>query len=93
MPYIIMPYLDNIRVKDLKMRYNSEGVSRLLGVYRFILEHIQNLDKVLTDFKRTSVIIVATKMKLYIARMKMVSFVYNVSSQHLESEKVIKIIL
>jgi hypothetical protein len=80
MPYIIMPYLDNIRVKGPKIRYNNKEVSRLLGVRRFILEHIQNLDKVLADFKRASTIIAITKMKLYIVGIKMIDFVYNINS-------------
>jgi hypothetical protein len=80
MPYIIMLYLDDIRVKGLKMRYNNKGVSRLLGVYRFILEHIQNLDKVLVDFKYIDIIVVVIKMKLYIIGIKMIDFVYNISS-------------
>jgi hypothetical protein len=88
-----MPYLNDIRVKGLKMRYNNKGVSRLLEVYRFILKYIQNLDKVLTDFKCANIIVVIIKMKLYIVGIKIVRFIYNISSQHLESEKVIKIVL
>jgi DNA-dependent RNA polymerase auxiliary subunit epsilon len=88
-----MPYLNNIRVKGPKTRYNNKEVSRLLGVYRFILEYIQNLDKVLADFERANTIVATTKIKLYIIGIKIVEFICNISERHLESEKVIKIIL
>ncbi len=43
-------FLDDLRVKGPKTKYNSEEVT--LGIWCYILlEHIQNLDEVLADFE------------------------------------------
>ena len=45
-----MPFLNNIRVKGLYTNYNKEEA--LSSIQRYILEHIQNLDKTLEQIKR-----------------------------------------
>ena len=47
---IVMPFLNNIRVKGLYTNYNREEA--LPSIQRYILEHIQNLDKTLEQIKR-----------------------------------------
>ena len=45
-----MPFLNNINIKGLYINYNSKKV--LLGIRRYILEYIQNLNKILEQIKR-----------------------------------------
>ena len=42
-------FLDDLGIKKPKTEYNSEEVA--LGIWRYILEHIQNLDEILADFE------------------------------------------
>jgi hypothetical protein len=44
-PDICRPFLDNIRVKGPRTRYNNTKTAP--GIRRFVLKYIQNLDKVL----------------------------------------------
>ena len=46
-------------VKGPKTKYNNEEVA--LGIRRYILEHIQNLDKVLADLEKAEVTIAEAK--------------------------------
>ena len=57
----VKPYMDDISVKGPRSRYNDEMVKGLLGVRRFILEHIQNLNRVLADLERASLTISVEK--------------------------------
>jgi hypothetical protein len=45
-----MLFIDNISVKGLYTNYNKE--LKLFGVYRFIFEYLQNLDRALEQIKR-----------------------------------------
>ena len=45
-----MPFINNITVKGLYTDY--KGDKALLGIQRYILEYIQNLDKTLKQIKR-----------------------------------------
>ncbi len=47
---IVIPFLDNVRVKGLYTNYDGEEA--LPSIRRYILEHIQNLDKTLEQIKR-----------------------------------------
>ncbi len=49
-PVVAMLFLDNVRVKGPYTDYDREEV--LPGIQRYILEHIQNLDKTLERIKR-----------------------------------------
>jgi hypothetical protein len=60
------PYMDDIGVKGPRSRYNDEMVEGLPGVRRFILEHIQNLDKVLADLERAGLTISVEKSQFCI---------------------------
>ena len=83
------PYLDDVRVKGLQTYYNyEEAVPR---IWRFMLEHIQNLDKVLERIKRASATIRA-KSKFCMPVLRIVGFVTNANRRHLDTAKIIKII-
>jgi len=46
---IAMPFINDIRVKGLYINYSGE--LKLLGIRRFVFEHLQNLDKALDRIK------------------------------------------
>ena len=41
-PKIVVPFMDDIRIKGSLSTYNEEEV--LPGIYRFVIEHVQGLD-------------------------------------------------
>ena len=83
------PYLDDVRVKGLRTYYNyKEAIPR---IWRFMLEHIQNLDKVLERIKRASATIRA-KSKFCIPVLQIVGFITNANRRYLDTAKIIKII-
>ena len=85
-----MPFIDNIGVKGL---YNDYGSKKsLLRIRRFILEYIQNLNKILKRIKRVGASINRLKSQFYIDRINVVGFVYNIEERSLASLKVIKIL-
>ena len=47
-----MPFIDNITSSGPKTDYNREELIK--GVWRYVLEHIVQLDKVLVDIERAS---------------------------------------
>ena len=48
-PDIAIPFLDDIGVKGPRSRYNDAEAPELPGIRKFVLEHIQNLDRTLAD--------------------------------------------
>lgn len=56
-----MLFLDNMRVKKPKTNYNNKKVAS--EIKRFILKHIQILNKVFADLKKVGIIIVRKKSK------------------------------
>ena len=61
-------------------------------VRRFILEHFQNIDCVLTNLECASATISSKKSKFYITSIKIVGFIYNANSRHLSTFKIATII-
>ena len=49
-PYVCRPFVDNIGVKDPKTDYSGEEAA--LGIRRFVLEHIINLNRMPASLKR-----------------------------------------
>ena len=88
--YHALLFLDNIIVKGLQIVYNRE--ESLLGVYRYILEYIIQLDGVLIDLERARYIILGAKSYFYKDKIIVVSYRYNRKGQYLEELKVAKII-
>ena len=64
----------------------------LLGVYRYILEHIMWLDGVLIDLEWARYIILGIKSYFCKDKLIVVSYYYNSRGQYPEELKVIKII-
>ena len=88
--YHALPFLDDITVKGPQIVYNRE--ESLLGVYRYILEYIIWLDKVLTDLEQARYIILGAKSHFYKNKIIVVSYRCNRKGQYLEELKVAKII-
>ncbi len=82
-------FLDNIRVKELTTTYNNTKV--LLGVWQFVLEHIQVLDRTLERIERARCTI-RPKSQFCISGIVIVRFVCRAEGQSPEIVKVIKIL-
>jgi hypothetical protein len=85
-----MPFIDDIGIKGPYNDYG--GKESLLRIRQFILEHIQNLNKVLEWIKRVGASISGLKSQFYIDRINVVGFIYGVKGRSLISLKVIKIL-
>ena len=83
-------FLDDLEVKKPNTTYNNEEVG--LGIWRYILEYIQNLDAVLTVFERDEVTISDAKSQFCRAGIKIVGFIYDANRRHTDTAKVLKII-
>jgi len=69
-----MLFIDDIRVKGLYINYNKE--LKLLRIYQFVFEHLQNLDKALKQIKRAKAFI-KPKLQFYYNNISIISFVYS----------------
>jgi hypothetical protein len=85
-----MPFVDDVGVKGPYNDYNGE--ESLPGIRWFMLEYIQNLDKVLERIKRAGASISGLKSQFYIDGMNVVGFVYGAEGRSPASLKVIKIL-
>jgi len=73
--YYSLPFLDDITVKGLWIIYNRE--ESLLGVYRYILEYIVWLNRVLIDLEWARCIISGVKSYFYKDEIIVVGYCYN----------------
>ncbi len=83
-------FLDDIGVKRRKSKYNNEEVAP--GIIRYVLEQIQNLDKVLADLERAGVTIAGAKSLFCRAGLKIVGYICDADGRHLDTSKVLKIL-
>ena len=88
-PDICRLFLDDIGVKGSRMRYDDKEVAP--GVRQFVLEYIQNLDKVLVAVELAGGII-GPKSQWCIDGVVVVGFVCGSVGRSPESSKVIKIL-
>jgi protein involved in polysaccharide export with SLBB domain len=58
--YVAIPFLDDIRVKGPKTDYNNEEIRPRLR--RFVVKHIVDLNKVLSDVKRAGITVAIKKL-------------------------------
>jgi hypothetical protein len=65
-------FIDDIKVKGLYTDYSKE--LKLLGVCRFIFEHLQNLNRALNRIKRARAFI-GLKSQFYYNSISIISFV------------------
>ena len=88
-PHDCMPFLDDVGVKGPTTTYNNTEV--LPGVRRFVMEHIQVLDRILEYIERARCTI-RPKSQFCISGIVIVRFVYRAEGRSPKTAKVIKIL-
>ncbi len=83
-------FLDDVGVKRPKTTYNNKELAP--GMRRYVVEHIQNLDKVLADLQRAGVTIAGAKSQFCLAGIKIVGYICHAKGRHLDTSKVLKIL-
>jgi hypothetical protein len=86
---IAILFIDNIRVKGLYTNYSKE--LKLLKVYRFVFEHLQNLNKALNRIKQVKAFI-RLKLQFCYNSISIISFIYSFRGRSLIITKVSKIL-
>jgi hypothetical protein len=87
-PEVAMPFLDDVGVKGPYTNYDDNEA--LPGIRRYVLEHIQNLDKTLERIERAGASIGA-KSQFCKDGLNVVGFVCNSKGREPSADKVIKI--
>ena len=82
-------FLDDVGVDGPCTKYNVELAA--LGIRRFVLEHIKNLDRVLCDVERAGATISRFKSEFCKDQLKVVGFLCDDKGQHPALAKIIKI--
>ena len=89
-PNMTRVFVDDIGVKGPRSDYNGEEA--LPGVRRYILEAIQNLDRVLTNIECAGGCISGEKSQFIIKQLKIVGFICGPDGRMPEATKVLKIV-
>ncbi len=79
-----------MRVKGPKTKYNNEELAP--RIRRYILEHIQNLNKVLADLERADVTIAGAKSQFCRVGLKIMGYICDADGRHPDTSKVLKIL-
>ena len=77
-------------VKGPKTKYNNEEIAP--GIRRYVLELIQNLDKVLADLERAGATIAGAKSQFCHTGIKIVGYICDADGRHPDTSKVLKIL-
>lgn len=83
-------FLDDIGIKDLQTIYNNEKPA--LGIKCYVIEHIQNLDKILVDLKQVGIIIANAKSQFCGADVKIIEYICDIKRCHPNIFKILKIL-
>ena len=83
-------YLNDIRVKGLKSDYNNKEA--LPRVRQYVLKHLITLDRILANLKQVEATILGEKSQFCMAALKIISYLCDRDSQHLDFAKVAKIL-
>ena len=87
-PNVALPYMDDVGVKGSTSFNNHDEVAP--GIRKFVLEHIQNLDKVLIRFERAGAT-VGPKSQYCLPGLNILSFITDCDGRHPKTSKVLKI--
>lgn len=79
-----------MRVKEPKTTYNNK--EPVPGIRRYVVKHIQNLDKVLADLERAGVTIGGAKSQFCQASIKIVGYICDADGHHPDISNVLKIL-
>ena len=82
-------FFDDIEIKNFKFDYKNKFV--LSKIRRYIMKHVQWIDKVLVDLKRIECIIFNEKSQFCIKKLKIVKYVCDVNERHFDYVKIDKI--
>ena len=83
-------FVDDIGIEGPREDYDGEEVEP--GIRRYILEHIQNIDKTLCEIERAGATVSGAKTQWCKPGVKIVGFVCDLEGRHPESSKVAKIL-
>ncbi len=83
-------FLDDVGVKGPKTTYNNEELAS--GIRRYVVEHIQNLDKVLADLDRAWITIAGAKSQFCRVGINIVGYICDADDRHPNTSKVVKIL-
>jgi hypothetical protein len=84
-------FVDDIGVKGSKTPYGDAEVPGLPGVRRYVLEHLQNLDKVLADIERAGATISGEKSDWCWNGINIVGFICGEAGRWPQASKVDKV--
>ena len=83
-------FVDDIGVKGPKTKYGNEEA--LLGIRRYVLEHIVNINQVLTNVELAGAVISGAKSQFCILSIKLVGFICDSDGRHPDHTKVLTIL-
>ena len=82
--------MNDIRMKGPKILYSNEEVEP--GIRRYVLKHIQSLDKILINLERANYTVSGVKSRFCITNLKIVRYIYNTKDRRPDTAKIIKIL-
>jgi hypothetical protein len=89
-PTYYRAFLDDITVKDPTITYRDNQV--IPGIRRYVIEYIQNIDKVLVNIELVGYTINAVKSQWYQESIPIIRYIYRTNSYRLNQTKIIKIL-
>ncbi len=82
--------MNDIRMKGPKILYSNEEVEP--GIRRYVLKHIQSLDKILINLERANYTVSGVKSRFCVIDLKIVGYIYNTKGRRPDTAKIIKIL-
>ena len=83
-------YLNDVRVKNLKIKYNDEKMSS--KIRKYILKHLQHLNQVLMSIELSDTKLNKEKSQFCQSEIVIVRYACNYDERHSEATKVTKIV-
>ena len=83
-------YLNDVEVKDLKIKYNNEEV--LSELRKYVLKHLQYLNQVFVSIELFSAKLNEEKSQFCQSEIVIVEYICNYDKKHSETVKVTKIV-
>ena len=84
-------FFDNVNVKKFQNIFENHK-KILFEIWKKIFEHVQWLNEILTDFKKTDCTIFEKKSQFYCINIWIVEFIYDNKKKHSNIVKIIKIV-
>ena len=71
---------------------NYRDAEALPGIQRFILKHIQNLNRVLCNLKKAELTVAEVKSQWCMFEIDVIDFMYDLKGHHPDNMKILKIV-